>query len=184
MTSSTVFSAIRGALIALTVLAVSYGFSRWIKSANEKAEQATQGLDYVTVKMPKLYRWVGYISVVFFLGLAVVMTLTAGEDFSFFALWIFLFFAILGLPLLIATYLWRIDVVKNADTFIYHTSFGRTYEVRYDEIQYYDIRMPSQQVILKTAERKYYVDLNSTNLGAFTDELTFHQVKERESSGI
>ena len=165
--------------ILITGLAVA-GMFRWIKAANEKAEKAAEGLDQVTVTLPKIYRLIGIVTIALFSGFAIVMSLTAGEDFSFPALIVFLFFSLLGLPLIIASSLWYIDVVRGSETFIYRTSFGKTYTVRYDEIEYYDLRTTSQQLILKTAERKYYVDLNATNLGAFTDEMLLHGVKERQ----
>jgi len=163
----------------ISALAIA-GMYRWIKTANEKAVKAAEGLDQVTVTLPKIYRWIGIATTALFLGFAVVMSLTAGEDFSFPALIIFLFFSLLGLPLIIASSLWRIDVVRGSDTFVYRTSIGKTYTVSYDQIQYYDLRTISQQVILKTAKRKFYIDLNATNLGAFTDEMLLHAVKERQ----
>jgi phosphotransferase system glucose/maltose/N-acetylglucosamine-specific IIC component len=165
--------------ILITALVVA-GMFRWIKSANEKAEKAAEGLEQVTVTLPKLYRWVGIVTTALFLGFAIVMSLTAGEDFSFPALIIFLLFSLMGVPLIIASSLWHIDVVRGSDTFVYRTSFGKTYTVRYDEIQFYDLRTASRQVILKTAERKYYVDLNATHLDTFTDEMLLHGVKERQ----
>jgi hypothetical protein len=165
--------------ILITALVVA-GMFRWIKAANEKAEKAAEGLDRVTVTLPKLYRWVGIVTTALFLGFAIVMSLTAREDFSLPALFIFLFFSLLGLPLIIASSLWHIDVVRGSDTFVCRTSFGKTYTVRYDEIQYYDLRTMSRQLILKTVERKYYIDLNATNLDFFTDEMLLHGVKERQ----
>ncbi len=180
MTNNVLISALRGALIALSVLAVSYGFNRWIKASNEKVEKAAKGLDQVTVTLPKIYLWIGIATTALFLGFAVIMSLTAGEDFSFPALLIFLFFSLLGLPLIIASSLWHIEVMRDSETFIYRTNLGRTYAIRYDEIQYYEIYPASQQVILKTANRKFYVFLNATNLGVFTDEMLLHGVKERQ----
>ena len=118
--------------------------------------------EHVTIHCPAAYRWVGVVCTIFFLLFIILMTLFPNGTAETWVYFGFGAFVLLGVYLIVASYLWKIDIYKNEVYFIYVSSFGRKYKIDYSSIVGY--RDGKNYIRLKTARRSFFVDNKMINV--------------------
>ncbi len=125
---------------------------------------------HVIVKLPPVYFWVGCITVI-------VMTLFILAMFCFpndsVTIWTYVAFGVfdfLGVLLVIAVLLWRIDVFKDKPYFSYRTIFGKTYTVLYSDC--ISCEDKTNGYVLRTHTKKIVLDMNAENIEVLLAMLT------------
>ena len=134
--------------------------------------------EHVVIHLPKAFFWIGFIEFAFFICFMVFGT-TFPNVFKNINIWYYLIFScfsLLGLLLVLATKVWKIDVYENEDYFIYRSFLGNRYTVYYNDcLNYID---GNNAFILNTKLKKFYIDSFSENLELLIYQLNIHHVKK------
>jgi len=162
-------------LIILFLIYISYHISQ----SNIKAELSEANDKQIFVRLPKVYFGVGLVCAVFFAS-PFVLTPLFPDVFVGGTLWVwilFSFFVLLGVFLMIETKIWRIEIQKDKDYFIYRTWLGKTYTIKYEECENY--KKTSNDLILKTKNKTFYIDQHAVNFDVFMSMLLKVKVNRR-----
>lgn len=132
------------------------------KNEKSNAKELVKNLceSYIVLRLPKMYFWLGATGCVF---LTMLYVLYFSSDFEL-AIWSYIVFFFLGsifVSLLLSERLWKVEVFKYENYFIYRTSFGRKYKVSYDECIAY--KNATNMFVIKTQRKTFYVDIHSRN---------------------
>lgn len=146
------------ALIALTL---SFLLRQVIKE-NEDEFIQNLGKEHIIVHYPRFYRWVGITCAVFFSCFIILMTIFPNGSAEPWVYFEFSLFVLLGLYLILESYLWRISIDKKEDYFDFVSSFGRKYRIRYEDIVNY--RVGNNFLKIKTKKKVFYFDTKAINL--------------------
>lgn len=130
----------------------------------------------ITIHYSVVYRWVGIVCAIFFLCLIIFMTVFPNGSAELCVYLIFSLFVILGLYLILESYLWKIKVNKREDYYDLISSFGRKYRVFYAEIIHY--KVGDNFIKIKTNKKVFYVDTKALNLEYLLQMLKKNKVKE------
>jgi hypothetical protein len=69
---------------------------------------------------------------------------------------------LLGLYLILESYVWKISIDRKEDYFDFVSSFGRKYRIRYEDIVNY--RVGNNFLKIKTKKKVFYFDTKAINL--------------------
>jgi len=128
--------------------------------------------EHVTIHLPKLYKWVGLVCSIFSASMISFPNDTA-------VLWVvigFWIFILLGLYIFVSSLIWKINIFKERDYFLYTNSFGIKYEIHYSNILFYKDGYNTLRI--KTNKRMFFIDNKATNFEFLLAMLKKHQVKE------
>lgn len=107
--------------------------------------------EHIVLRLPKLYIIIGILSFIVLSAFLIMMIFFPnGTE----ALWVEILFAVfflIGIFLILEPLIWRIDVFRSEDYFIYRSVFGKTRKIRYDECLWYQEK--TNTVILKTEKK-------------------------------
>ena len=160
--------------IALSVLFV------FIQKSNTRESVANISHNHIIVTLPKIYFWIGCIDILFF-GICFFLSIYKPNGTATIWVWVmFGFFVLLGIVIIWATLMWKIDVFRNEEFFIYRTFWGHILKIRYDECKQYEIK--ENTMVLKTARKNLYIDMFSKNYDVFLSML--HQNNIKDNQGI
>lgn len=142
---------------------ITFAFTFFIyKNEKRNAKELVENLceSCVVLKLPKMYYWLGVIGCVF---LTMLFVLCFSPKFEL-AIWqyvAFFFLESMFISLLLSERLWKVEVFKDKNYFIYRTSFGRKYKVSYHECISY--KNATNIFVIKTSRKTFYVDIHSRN---------------------
>ena len=88
----------------------------------------------------------------------------------------FSLFVILGLYLILESYVWKISIDKKEDYFDFVSSFGRKYRVRYEDVVNY--RVGNNFIRIKTKKKVFCIDTKAINLEYLPQMLKKNHLKE------
>lgn len=128
--------------------------------------------EHVTIHLPKLYKWVGLVGSIFFATFLLFPNDTA-------VLWVvigFWIFILLGLYIFVSSLIWKINIFKERDYFLYTNSFGIKYEIHYSNILFYKDGYNTLRI--KTNKKMCFIDNKATNIEFLFAMLKKHKVKE------
>lgn len=170
-------------LISIFVPALIIIIVRWCllsikaRSLNEALDNAKK--KHVVIHLPKAFFWIGFVESIFFVCFMVLGTTCPNIFDNKINIWFYLLFSCLslfGLLIMLATKIWKIDVYKKEDYFIYRSFLGSRYTIYYSDcISYID---GNNVFILKTRQKKFYIDSYSENLEFLVYQLNIHHIKK------
>jgi len=132
--------------------------------------------EHVTIHLPKLYKWVGLVCSIFSATLFLLMMLFPNDTA---AIWVgieFWIFILLGLYMFVTSFIWKINIFKEKDYFLYTNSFGIKYEIHYSDILFYKDGYNTLRI--KTNKKMFFIDNKATNFEFLLAMLKKHKVKE------
>jgi hypothetical protein len=139
-----------------------------IKRENEKAKERISKVGF-TIKLPKIYIWIGLIDIIIFWALFTLMLFYPNDTDTVWVGVCFIAFIALGVVLILVQINWQI-VVCN-EYFIYTTVFGRSYYIYYSDVK--NVKLTQNVLIIKTTEKTFYADSKAigleTIIGKFID---------------
>lgn len=149
-----------------------------LKNEKSNAKELVRNLSEscVVLRLPKMYFWLGVMGCAFLTMLFVLCSLPKFE----LAIWSYVAFFFLGsifISLLLSERLWKVEVFKDENYFIYRTSFGRKYKVSYNECIAY--KNATNMFVIKTQRKTFYVDIHSRNF-EFLASRVEHAINTRE----
>ena len=135
------------------------------------------GKEHIVLRLPKLYIIIGILSCIVLSSFLITMIFFPnGTE----ALWVEILFTssfFIGIFLILEPLIWRIDVFRSEDYFIYRSIFGKTRRIRYDECLWYQEK--TNIVILKTEKKIYYIDNKASNIEFLLSMMAKYKVKKR-----
>ncbi len=159
----------------LTALTLSF-LALKITKENDAELIKNQKEERITIHYSVVYRWVGIICTAFFSCFMILMTVFpngTAEPWVYFG---FSLFFMLGLYLILESYLWKIIFDKKEDYFDFVSSFGRKYRIRYEDILNY--KVGNNFIKIKTQKKVFYIDTKAINLEYLPQMLKKNHVKE------
>lgn len=167
--------------IAPIVCTAVFLLSAWIQRSNRKEQEKAVGKSQVTVCLPRAFLVVGGIDTAFFGGVLIAEKyLSAGESPELLAAAAVLFsaFMLLGVWIIAACILWKIQIDRESDSFRLTTSFGHTYDFSYSEILDYRITLQGDCKV-RTKRKTFQVDSKAVNAPVFAEMLQKHGVPRK-----
>lgn len=134
--------------------------------------------EHIVVKLPSAYLWVGCIDVVVMLFFLICSFFS--EYRGLFVGIVFSLLAILGFVIIFATLVWKIDVFRNKDYFIYRSVFLKTHKIQYSDCIWY--KFGTHDFILKTSRTIIRIDSNSINFEFLLAMLEQHNIEEHSNT--
>lgn len=165
-------------LIAIVIVLISFLIIR--QNDNELLKNLNE--NYIIVYLPTVYRWVGITVIMgfsLFMALMIYLPSDISQGGGIGSGLIFGAFILLGLSIVIATYTWRIYVIRDEEYFVLRTSIGRTYNIKYEDIVCY-INLKNC-IIIKIAKKNFIIDNNAINLNYFIGMLQKQRVHKEKS---
>lgn len=132
--------------------------------------------EHIIIKLPKVVFVVGCICATVFSTAIVLMTLFPNDTAALWVYLIFIFFVLLGVYLMAIGTVWKMEVFRHEDYFIYRSIFFRTYKIKYEDCISY--KCTKNTVELITANRTFHIDTIATNYEFFMAMLKKNKVKE------
>ena len=131
------------------------------KKSSRKEAISNLSKNHVVLKLPTMYLWVGCIDVSVFTAFIFLMYYYPNDTAALWIYVVFGLFELLGIFLVVATLLWRIDVFRDKNFFVYRTSFGKKHTIKYDDCV--SRKFKTNAVVLKTYNKTIYIDMNAKN---------------------
>lgn len=132
--------------------------------------------EHIVVRLPLIYKWIGITGSIVLVGLLLVGLYFGSDTFEPWVGFVFGGFASMGIYLVWAQSIWRIDVYRDENFFIYVSSFGRTHKISYHDINYF---VDGENYLkLKVAHKTYFIDNKAVNINFLTLMFHDHKVKK------
>lgn len=147
----------------------------YIGKNNDKEILKNIEKEHVIIKYPKTYTWVGIADILFCSICLVLMVFFPNGTESWWVFVIFGSFVLLGLAIFLNTLMWRIDIFKNEDYFLYRPLF-KTYKIKYDNCLWYKYEHLNSKI--KTTKQTIHIEVGITNLEYLLAMLDEHEIKE------
>lgn len=141
----------------------------------DKTLQQQTDTDFITVRNPKIFLWIGIICGLGCLIVILIMSFFPNGTETLFAFIIFGLLLLMGLYIVLASCNWKIIFSQREPYFIYRTFLGRSYQIFYaDCISYKYI---AETIILKTTSKTCYIDMYAVNAEYFSPQLRKYKIK-------
>lgn len=147
-----------------------------IKKDNSKELIKNLKKEYVIIHLPKAYFYIGLVGFLFFGICTFVMYYYPNNTTSAWVWIIFILFDFIGFFIMLLSQIWKIEVFADRDYFMYRDLFCKTHRIQYTQCISYKIT--TNNIVLKTSKRKFYIDSNATNVEIFLDFLIKNNIKE------
>jgi len=149
-----------------------------IKIAKENDAELIRNLkeEHITIHYSAVYRWVGFVCTGFFLCFIILMTIFPNDSVVPWTYVGFSLFVLLGLYLILESYLWKIHIYKKEDYYDFTSSFGTKYQIFYADILNY--KVGENLIKIKTKQNVFYIDTKALNLEYLLQMLKKNKVKE------
>jgi len=133
------------------------------------------------IRLPFFYLLLGCISLVFWIGVLVLMSVFQNGTAFWWVYLIFCIFVLISLSLVLAYLNWR--VVLNKNDFIYRTFWRKTYQVAYTDVL--DAKFTHNLITLRTKEKSFFIDPHAVGIHKLTQRyLYIHKNKYLNGKAI
>jgi hypothetical protein len=126
--------------------------------------------------IPNLFKWIAFLFTLVFMAIAIGSIPNNAEEFNLMVIIFVSSLLLIGGFVTMRGFLWRIEVSKDSDTFVYRTSFGRSYQIPYNEITYYKTR--KYILTFKYRRKIFIVNTQAINYSFFIRILIEKDVKK------
>lgn len=158
------------ALVVAAVAVVTVLINR--SNSKELIDNLTK--EHVIVRLPKAYLWIGCCGAGLFCGFMLFAWLSS-ESIGVWGHAVFSFFALLSLFLTYGAIAIRLELFRNQGFFLIRTLAFRTHKVGYEDCISYAVS--PNCLTLHTTNKRYHVDIHSTNFEYLLAELDKHKVQ-------
>jgi len=138
--------------------------------------------EYIVVKLPSVYFWVGFIDIIVFITF-VLLSLFSPKVIASSHNWVFAvfsFFIILGAILMISTITWRLELFRNNEYFFVR-KFLKKEKIYFTDCKCY--KYAQNKLIIYTDEKKYCIYPMCENFEFVLAFLVKHNVKDQSGDG-
>lgn len=164
-------------IVPILTSAVLCWLASRIFDTNLKEMMKNKDKEHIIVHLPKQYIWVGCFGTAVPLACIVLGCFFPNDSFD---LWVgigFGFFMLLGLGLIFITLVWKIDVYRNCDYFVYKSVLLKKKCVSYEECEFYI--NGTNTLKIKTGSKTFRIDNKATNLYFLIEMLNMNHVRKR-----
>lgn len=166
-------------IVSADVIAIAIGLlTTHISRTNRKEMLKNVSNEHVIIRHPKAYIWIGCASIAFSGALIKLMYHFPNDTTTVWAFAVFGVFALMGNYLILAVLIFKIDIYKSKDYFLYRNILFRTYKIRYCDCVRYERKY--NDFVLKTTGKTLRLDCDCTNIDFLISMLKQHEVKELE----
>lgn len=139
-----------------------------IKQDNQRKHE-NENSSLIILHLPRAFYWTGIICGAIFCVILCFALFSSAMNIL--ELTIIVAFTVLAIVEAVAASFWHLKMDKNNEYFTYTTSFGKTHDIKYDDITNYDIN--KSRLKFKVNNRAYYVDKYAVNFGHFEKMLKY-----------
>lgn len=162
-------------IVHIVTIVILYAVFDSIDKHNDKEMMKSLTKEHVVLKYPKAYIWVGVFIILFSSTLLFFMIFYPnGTE----ALWVFILFGLVdlsGIAMALNALMWRIDVFKSENYFLYRQLF-KTYKIEYNNCSW--VKFKNFNITVKTDKRTLHLEVFITNIDSLTFMLHKYGVKE------
>lgn len=170
---------IRLLMFMLIPIAVELVLSLMLKDYGKELIENLSKNDIV-LRLPRVCSWVGLICVLVFSFFIFLGKTSKNTTMTTWVVIGFSFFIFVGLVLIVGTETWRIYIYKDKEYFIYKTAYGKNYEIKYEDCEFF--KHTNYGIVLKTKNKKFEIDSHVINYEFLLALLTKNKVKEIKES--
>lgn len=164
-------------VIPFTLIAISIFLIRiYMMSKSSKELLKTWHQEHVVLRFPSIFFWIGFLDVLFFSACLFIMFFFPNGTEAWWVWTEFILFILLGLALVLKTLIFKIDVYKNKDYFVYRSVFVKTRKIYYCECISY--QCTQYDLIVKTGKKKITIDIHTINVEVLMGMLGKNKVRQ------
>lgn len=161
--------------MALTGIVIGWiGIYIFEKNSKELINSLKQ--EHVVLHLPSIFFWVGFLDIIFCSTCLFIMFFFPNGTEAWWVWTEFILFILLGLALVLKTLIFKIDVYKNKDYFVYRSVFVKTRKIYYCECISY--QCTQYDLIVKTGKKKITIDIHTVNVEFLMGMLGKNKVKQ------
>jgi len=167
---------IKFSLIGIAVRYVIF----WQMKITDKKSVSFKTDSKAVVRLPSILAWLGLIFIMLIISV-IVGSFIFPEHYEkepfLEVLFIFLPLFLFGLFSTLSGFLWKIQIDKDSDYFIYRTTFGLSYKIYYYEISYF--KTWKHLLLIKYKRKFFFVSPDAINYDFFLQMLIKKNVKKK-----
>lgn len=166
---------IRIVISALIPIIIGFLFS-FVDKENSKEIEKNLTKEHIVIRLPKAYMWVGCLDISVFAAFICIMTFFPNDTAEAWVKVSFGVFILMGAVLVAATLIWKIEIFRSENYFIYRTLPFKSYKIQYSDCVSY--KFVPNTLVLKTKKKTLQIDIHATNLEFMLVMLSQHEIKE------
>lgn len=166
---------IRAIIPALIPIILGFFLSHMDRS-NRKETIKNITREHIVIRLPKAYLWIGCLDISFFITCLFLMTWFPNDTTTAWVWMVFLLFVLIGAAIVFKTQIWKIDIFRSENYFLYRGWLFRTYRILFSDCVKY--RFGANTLILETKERTFHIDTHATNFEFLLAILVQHKVMQ------
>lgn len=151
-------------------------FIFFVTQSNEKAAKKSKGQKHIIIRTPIAFLWAGIFDCIVMSAFLYYMIFYPNGTERWWVYVIFIIFELLGIYVIVNTLVWRIDIFKKEDYFLYRPTPFKTHKIKYEDCISYSIKDDSV-IIIKTNKKTVTSNLIFTNCNALQEMLTKYNIK-------
>lgn len=151
-------------------------FIFFVAKSNEKAAKKSKGQKHIIIRTPRTFLWVGIFACVVMSAFLYCMIFYPNGTEQWWVFVIFGAFDLLGIYIIVNTLVWRIDIFKQEDYFLYRPTLFKTHKIKYEDCISYSVKDDSV-IIIKTNKKTVTANLIFTNCNALQSMLIKYNIK-------
>lgn len=155
------------AINTLFIKIIEDNSNEWIKNLKE---------NHIIVHLHNVYKWVGLICSLVFILFFLLMVIFPNDSAEIWVGLLFGIFILLGMYLMWASYIWKIHIYRSDNYFIYVSSFGKKYQIKYSDIIEY--KNGENYIRIKTDRKTFFIDNKATNVEYLLEMLQKNKIKK------
>ena len=133
--------------------------------------------EHIVIHLPKAYLFVGVACAVVFASFFIIATITKNDTFKPWIAVEFAVFILLGLYIIWGVCIWRIDLYRSMDYFVFRSSFLICHKVYFSDCEFY---FDGNNILkLKTNNRTFRFDRQAANIEMLIYQLNIHKVRKK-----
>ena len=164
-------------LFLCDAIAIAIGLLKtYISRSNRKEMLKSESNEHIIIRHPQIYIWIACVCIALFGALLIWIYFFPNDTVT---VWVFAgfgVFVLMGNYLILVTLIFKIDIYKSKDYFLYRNILFRTYKIRYCDCVSYERKY--NDFVVKTTGKTLRLDCDSTNIDYLISMLKQYEVKE------
>lgn len=166
-------------LFISAVSIVSVLFESHISKTNREEMLKNLSEEHIVIRHPKAYILLGCVSIVFFGAIIITMYLFPNETTKPWVFAAFGVFLLMGNVLILDAVIFKIDIYRSKDYFLYRNIFFRTYKIYYRDCL--NCERIDKDYVLETIGKKLRLDCDCVNIDFLISMLVQYEVMAIEA---
>lgn len=135
--------------------------------------------EHIVIRLPNVYLWIGCLDISFFVTCLFVMTRVSSDTATIWVNILFILFVLLGVVIVFETQIWKIEIFKSKNYFVYSPFPFKIYTIQYSNCISFKLGINS--LVLKTNKQTIHIDNKATNFEFLLVMLIQHKVNQIQS---